>query len=183
MTSHGTDGVHKNGRTVIGVVLFVVADKVAFAEKRMHWMHPGKVQLEQMLQDCGVRCYGCPVSRCRVHTRHFVVWRLECRALRCSGRRRHIMFHRRATQPFHDALIRLAPLEAVEDLWDLFMGGKGQEDLFCEVVPGSELLDVPDQLFLRLLEVHLVGAISDLCARSTSLAWLVTITLTKRVST
>lgn len=155
----------------------VVINKAPFAEQCMYRMNPGKVELEQMIQN---RCIGghfCPGGVRGSNAAHFVIRGFVGRMVRLPGRKSFEVHHWRAAQPFDDAIVCLAVPEALEDVWYLFISRQSLEDLFSYMVLGPKLLDLLDQFLLRMLDMNLVNAIGGLEPCRAPLARLVAVTL------
>ena len=179
VAGHGTDGVDQDGRAVVvGLEVVVAGDEEALVEERVHGVHPGKVELEEVVEDGLVGGDGGPSHGCRADASHLLIRGVVIyRMLRLEGREGLQVGDGRAPQPVHYALVCFAGPEALEDVGHLLAGGERLEDLLREMVLCPELLDLLDQLLLCMLDMDLVDALRALGARLAPPARLLAITL------
>jgi hypothetical protein len=57
MACHGAHGIDEYWGTVFERLTSITVDEVTLAEQGMNGTHPGKLELEEMVENCQVGCY------------------------------------------------------------------------------------------------------------------------------
>ena len=77
----------------------------------------------------------------------------------CSGRHSLRIFERGTTKPFYNATISFSIPKALQNFRNLFVCGECLEDMLGQMLLRLKFLDLPDELFLRMLDMNFVNTL------------------------